>query len=490
MPKLRDVRYLKSRAHGWYYERFAPKDLQPVVGKKHWTIPLKVGSKAEATKAVRRLASLHDEKIEQLRGIDADASSRVELLLDDYGNPVEARKRVAARPTEVATFYDRARQAMEAEAEKSGTPLRVALYNLKLLDAVGGRAIDVATEDTEADLAALEAVDGRKTTPSAGDGLGYIFAIWCKRANPTDLSVGEADLAMRRFIAVNGDLPLGKITKDHVRTFRGVLEKLPKRIPNKQRDLSVDKIAEKTPQDGTVALLSSATVRKQIGFVRTLLGVAENDGLIDSNPAGGIRIVDDRDEKARYPFDEAHLRAIFGALPTNDPTFYWMTTLAYMTGARMSEIAGLSAANVRTEDGVTFLDVVDGKTVNARRRIPVHPDLVNLGFLDYVATRPGALTDHRPDTKGRLTGYFQKRFGRFLRTKAKVIDPRVTFHSFRHGFRDLALSSGVDEVLIERLQGWAPATAGRGYGRGASLQRLADAVASIKFPARPNIVIE
>lgn len=151
----------------------------------------------------------------------------------------------------------------------------------------------------------------------------------------------------------------------------------------------------------------------------------------------------------------------------------------------MSEIAGLSAENVRTEDGVTFLEVVDGKTVNARRRIPVHPDLVELGLIDYVATRPGALTDHRPDTKGRLTGYFQKRFGRFLRLKAEVVDPRVTFHSFRHGFRDLALSAGVDEVLIERLQGWAPATAGRGYGRGASLPRLAEAVASIRFPVAP-----
>ncbi len=416
---------------------------------------------------------------------DPEAYARVRVALD--ANPENLAEKLEKANADSLSYRKRLVGYVEEAADDVGLRARDAMDALRTID----RITEEANAEDERQANELLSTVGRlkRSRRKTGNGLEALLDTWRKRASPTDLSFGEAEISVRRFVEVCGDIPITDITKAHVRDFRAVLERIPRRIPrripNKQRALPITVIAEKTEQDGSVQLISSATIRKQIGFIRTLLGVAENDGLIDVNPAQGIRIVDDRAEKARLPFDEQHLRQIFASLPTNDPTLFWMVCLAYTTGARMGEIAALTVDNVRTEDGVQFFDVLDGKTVNARRRIPLHPILDEIGFPVYLKTRKGPLTDHRPDTKNRLTGYFQKNFGRWLRGKAKVEDTTRTFHSFRHGFRDLALSAGVDEVLIERLHGWAPATTGRGYGTGASLPRLRDAVNSIRFPVTP-----
>lgn len=490
--------YLTRVKGTFYYARRVPEDVADRVGKKFWRSSLRTKDRREAVKRARPIADEHDALIERLRSVDDSRMVAIGKELEALGFKVSG----GDGRWDLASIEDSLRivRAKLTEAQNAAgirfleLAEKVDLDDAQELTFTGRRYERLREEQipilfTEQRLEAIRAeVAGEAkpiAEPSQSQGLRYAQRIWQKRASPTELSVGEADVAVRRFIDVNGDLALTEITKEHVRAFRAVLERLPRRIPNKRRDMAVTKVADLTPQDGSVDLLSAASVRKQIGFLRTVLSVAENDGLIETNPASGIRIVDDRDEKARLPFDEEHLRRMFAKLPTDDPTFYWMVTLAYMTGARLSEIGRLTTDNVRTEDGVTFFEILDGKTVNARRRIPVHPALIELGFLDYVATRNGPLTDHVPDTKGRPAGHFQKRFGRWLRLEAKVTDRRRTFHSFRHGFRDMALSAGIDEVLIERLQGWAPATAGRGYGRGASIKRLAEAVESIGFPARP-----
>lgn len=51
-------------------------------------------------------------------------------------------------------------------------------------------------------------------------------------------------------------------------------------------------------------------------------------------------------------------------------------------------------ADVKQQDGTWFLNITDEgddaksvKTIAARRKVPVHPQLIQLGFLDFVASR-------------------------------------------------------------------------------------------------------
>jgi hypothetical protein len=146
-------------------------------------------------------------------------------------------------------------------------------------------------------------------------------------------------------------------------------------------------------------------VNKQLGAVQTIALWAHDNGLIPdevpwADPFSRMRL--EEDDPDREPFTTAELKLLFAA-----PVFtkgerpvggrgvaaFWLPLIGLFSGARQSELAGLSVADVRTDvpSNVTALfitrDRERGKRVKTRqseRAVPVHPELVKLGFLDYV----------------------------------------------------------------------------------------------------------
>lgn len=103
------------------------------------------------------------------------------------------------------------------------------------------------------------------------------------------------------------------------------------------------------------------------------------------------------------PFSPTDVEAIFsgyiyqGALPNNRtkayPFWFWLPLVAYFTGARTNEIAQLDTADIREIDGHPCFDFCpdDPKAFEAKRvkteearQVPIHPRLIELGFLEYV----------------------------------------------------------------------------------------------------------
>ena len=82
----------------------------------------------------------------------------------------------------------------------------------------------------------------------------------------------------------------------------------------------------------------------------------------------------------------------------------WIPLIALFSGARLEEIGQLLCTDVRIEEGIDYFNLLDLpnedehdedgghvkklKTLDAGRRVPIHPELVAMGFLDYVATVP------------------------------------------------------------------------------------------------------
>jgi integrase len=119
---------------------------------------------------------------------------------------------------------------------------------------------------------------------------------------------------------------------------------------------------------------------------------------------------------------------------------------------------------VKESEGVRFLDFSDAgqgkslKTVSSRRRVPIHPELVRLGFLNYVDERKRAVDERLfPDLKqdrfGKWTQNWSKWWGRYARDQAKIDDPRKVFHSFRHTFKHACRASGIPEDIHDALTG-------------------------------------
>jgi len=125
--------------------------------------------------------------------------------------------------------------------------------------------------------------------------------------------------------------------------------------------------------------------------------------------------------------------------------------------------------------------------------VPIHPQLIRIGFLDFVAARRKDRTSPRlfPELSAGSTGYFSnafsKWFARFVES-ALGSSTDATFHSFRHQFRDATRAAKLGLESVARLPGWESGDPNQQrqvfqYGGGEELLRmLAQDIEKVNYP--------
>jgi integrase len=209
-----------------------------------------------------------------------------------------------------------------------------------------------------------------------------------------------------------------------------------------------------------------------------LLGFAQSDlGLIVRNPWARLSIDKPR-TTPRRPWTSGELQALFSLplftayqLPQasrgGQDAAYWLPLLGLFTGARVSELAQLSRGDVVSYPKGTgtgsraALNITDEgatqslKTAHSKRTVPVHPELVRLGFLAYVKSLGGSpeesLWPALPLRKGKPGGYFSQWFG-VLRKEAGLGE-YPDFHCFRHSVRTKLAEARFPESVKDRITG-------------------------------------
>ncbi|MGG1947056.1 site-specific integrase [Trinickia sp. NRRL B-1857] len=231
----------------------------------------------------------------------------------------------------------------------------------------------------------------------------------------------------------------------------------------------------------------------------TLMKFAYENALVPV-PLPRVSVVVKRAEKARISFDAATLTTIFsspiyteGLRPIRGAgeAAYWVPLLAAFTGARVEELCQLAPDDVFKESGhwcVRFVqDAERGqrvKNAGSVRRIPLHAELIRLGFVDFARSQEDKprLFDLKADRHGRVSPTWAKWFSEYLRRVCKVTDPRMTFHSFRHTFKDACRAGGVDRDVSDALTGHSDGSASSGYGAEFyPLAPLVKAIANIRI---------
>lgn len=148
---------------------------------------------------------------------------------------------------------------------------------------------------------------------------------------------------------------------------------------------------------------------------------------------------------------------------------YWIPLLGLYCGATVSELAQLTVADVRDEgtDGLWLRITDEGegqgtKTDQRRRLIPVHSELMRLGFGEYVqavqAARSTSLWPNLTVHPRKPGNHFSGWWGEFRKVKAE--DGSVTelfpdFHSMRHTARSAMADAGYDAALLDAITGHA-----------------------------------
>lgn len=175
--------------------------------------------------------------------------------------------------------------------------------------------------------------------------------------------------------------------------------------------------------------------------------------------------------------------------------------IALYTGARLNEILSLRTDGLLTVDGVEVFQFrhrpalgqrLKGKAKN-NRKVPVHPELIRLGVLEYrdsVLKRgpppdgAGWLfpdVDRSPKVRNHSAAWGSW-MGRYL-TKCGIKSDTLTYHSFRHTFKHFARASGIPEDHQDAITGHTTAEVARRYGScdGYPVEALARSLPDLTF---------
>ena len=177
-----------------------------------------------------------------------------------------------------------------------------------------------------------------------------------------------------------------------------------------------------------------------------------------------------------------------------DPLF-WMPLMGYTMGTRMEEAAQAGPGDVQSDEGIAYLIVRQAlgdsvKSENATRKIPVHPVLIELGFLELVK-RARTRGDRRlfPSltrgaNKGTYTENFTKTFGYYRRTN-EVYWHGLDFHALRTTFHHRLMDAACPGAHRRKLMGHKPLDEGeRAYSQnGISIASLFEQVKKIPLNA-------
>lgn len=180
------------------------------------------------------------------------------------------------------------------------------------------------------------------------------------------------------------------------------------------------------------------------------------------------------EDKSYEPFESEHLLKIFNyenylsEQTRNSPSRYFVPLIALLSGARLGEICFLTPEDIYKKDNIWVMDI-NRNAVNAQKKstknlfsircIPIHSKLIELGFLDFVASRKKVakkdrlFSDYTVNKRGQAGNKFGDAFGRYLTRLGYPRERKYVFHSFRHTAIASLLDKSVPLLQVQCFAG-------------------------------------
>lgn len=245
-----------------------------------------------------------------------------------------------------------------------------------------------------------------------------------------------------------------------------------------------------------------------MALIVALFGWAATERWIEYNPFVSLRVAEEvAPEDKRDAFTLEQLGTVFGGAPwatgeiapSGKPSLFWGPLLSLYHGLRIGEVCGLLTGEVIEREGVPVINLKPNelrrlKNRMTRRYLPIHPELIRLGFLAYVEERRRAgdfqlFPEAKRDANGHYGDHVTDWFSRLLAARGLkgqgVNSGNLTLHSLRHSFEDALRRAGLwgsveAAVLSGRKRGNDPVAAA--YGNGYEMKALATCLARVEYP--------
>jgi integrase len=540
---------LIRRNSRWYFNKAYPKDLWPFTGKAPFRTALKTDSLEVAIRARPEAERLYWSKVDALRaehkgtarrelteiesmGIVArwfreeDAERTAELeetrspLMDINGTLEELEELDgAAREAIAEADYNGVRPLAERLAEEAGYSFdprpkaskrlmaallrgRRELLLMEQARLLGDYAVQPKDPLIQYILTNQSPVTGKqRTVKEMVD--GFVADNQVKWSKATRKATEAPLRILLEFFGAERD-PV-TITRDEGRALHALLVGLPVNYTKRKelRGLSLTQCVEKAKGLGLPTLSPKTINDTYAAYIGGAFRWALREGWITLNPVDGLSVVDTvAAEDKRAPFTVDQLNALFRSGPwvapkeerEADPLRYWGPLVALFQGMRRGEIAQLHVADVEELDGAMVIRVrpsADGKRVKSaagRRVLPVHPELVKLGFLSYVDRQREA--GHKqlfPNEVPNKSGHWGDSMGKWFSRHVEELGfegVKLGMHSFRHNFEDALRAAGLHGTpLGQELAGRAKQDrVSGGYGSGRfPVSQLKPAIESVRY---------
>lgn len=490
----------------YWFRKVVPKDLRAIVGKREELRTLRTKDPAEARTQHAKIAAEVDRHWQALRS-PAVALTQKEVIALAGVFYLELTTLLADEPGE-PTIWDHWLR-LDKEARDAGKLEQWFGPSVDLLLAQHGLNIDAASRTrllaavSEASRQAGEQLkrnaegdyspDPRASRfpewkpkqtpkPTAGTGgktsLTGILADWWREAQATGRKPSTYESygnTVNGFVAHLGHDDATRVAPEDVVAFKD------------------HRLASVNPRTGKP--ISAKTVKdNDLAALKTLFGWAVTNKRLPSNPAEGITIKLGRRKVTRPKgFTDDEARALLKAADAHQQgnerpkTFAakrWVPWLCAYTGARVGEVAQLRKEDVRQVSGHWVIHISpEAGTVKTdqARDVVLHEHLVTKGFPEFALGSKDGHLFLTPAKDGDVLGPLQGVKNRLAEAaRETVTDPRVQpNHGWRHRFKTVARSVGMDGRVVDAIQGHAPRTAGDDYG---DVTVAAMALAMAKFP--------
>ena len=193
--------------------------------------------------------------------------------------------------------------------------------------------------------------------------------------------------------------------------------------------------------------LSAASADHHLKLIRHSLNLAVEWGMLERNPAAGIKQFNE-DNKVEHYLDDDELDRLVSVLRANDPPMVCQVALFLLsTGARLSEALNADWAHIDRRSGVWRIPATNSKSKRVRS-IPLNTSAMEV--LDQLGTE--GKSEHlfiNLQTTERLTAV-NKVWGR-LRVKAGL--PHLRLHDLRHQFASFLVNAGHTIYEVQKILG-------------------------------------
>lgn len=436
----------RNRCGVWCWRWVVPVDVRPALGATTLQRSLGTAFKREAAALALplRLASAVIVRHVREGTFLSDDNTKAALML-----LLQARKARAIEEDEAEE--ERARHEREMEA------LKVTSERQQLQDGIRKRDKAIMLLQQERARLQDELLASAKATPPApapagpllSEGIEQFIREHRAQGKWTSKTEERWRHLLGAVVEFLGDRPTGSVTRDDCMQFFERLRRLPSNA-HKKAALKGKTFTELTEADaGGFVALAPGTVNDQMGRVSSFFKWTRDVFGLPTNPAASIAIANVNSE-GRAVFTEEDLVSMFSEKSWGERRFkhsyyYWLPLLGFYTGARINELCQLRPADFSQVNGVDVISLANledeearAKNLNARRRVPVHSELVRLGLLRWVDELRAQNRDRIFWTlsAGRdgFGDYASKWFRRFTQRVGVYEKQKKVFHSLRVGF--------------------------------------------------------